>query len=163
MLRSLYYMLTLCALPASMAAQPRTLSRDMEQAVTTALRSARHDLIGPRKHVSVDTWVNEIKQEWSASQADAFRKALVANDSARAGVEVCDSRKRSCQLDDASEVVQIFAPQTRGDTITVMIYRQKWQMQSSPRVRWSLQGNQYVLVRRGAHWLVVRSDHLIVT
>jgi hypothetical protein len=163
MLRSLLALAALTLFPAAVSAQGQVLTGDAASVVTIALRQARHDLVGVRKHVSVDRLQGEGGKPWSAEQAATFRTVLAADDSARAGVELCDSRSARCRLDDASEVVSVFAPTVLGDTATVVIQRTRLRADAPPRTRFSLHGNQYTLVRRGSTWKVVRTDLVLVT
>lgn len=163
MLRVLPILLALPVLPLRLPAQGQALSGDIAQAVTTALRQARHDIIGPRKHLSVDLVQSQPSRTWRPSQLAAFRAILAAGDTARAGVEICDSRQRPCRLDDSSEVVSVFEPRMQGDTLIVLVQRTLLRSNVPPRIRFSLIGREYRFLRRGARWVVVRADNTLVT
>lgn len=162
MLRTVFLLFMLEALPAAMSAQSQDLSSDASVAVIAALRYARHHLVGPRKHVSVERLQLEKSQRWSPAQVELFRAVLAAEDTAHAGVEPCDDAQ-TCRLDDSSAVVSVGVPVVRGDTITVVIQSKQLDMKAPVRIRFSLRGHQYTLVRRGTQWRVVRSDLVLVT
>jgi hypothetical protein len=163
MLRSFIILAALAATPAILQAQELSLSGDAAAAVAVALRYARHDLIGSRKHVSVNRVQDELGRAWTAAQVAAFREVLAESDSARTGVELCDSRRSRCRADDESEVVSVYPPAVMGDSVTVVIQRVDTRSWGPPRTRYSLRGHQYTLVRHGRTWKVVRTDLVLVT
>jgi hypothetical protein len=161
MLRFFGFLVAFSCATTTVSAQVHALPSDTAAIVTAALRYARHELINSNRHVSIDLAGIERAHAWSDLQATAFQAALAEGGAPPTSMERCDSRRRSCRLDATSEVVSVGTPQQRGDTVTIVV--QVTRLNPNARMPYSLRGHEYSLVKRNAHWVVVRSELVLVS
>jgi hypothetical protein len=150
----------LLAIPCSATAQHLT-PHDSLEAVVAALTYARQNLLGSHKHYLLDVAHVDRSMRWDSARAEALRRALPSGAAARGTPRVCDSARRSCRLDDSTEVISVSRPTAVADSLIVQVAVQR--PTSVARIPVTLRGYEYVLLKRGSRWVVVRSDLVSVS